>query len=238
MNFYEYIGLFIAAVGGGMFYFATKTTNPNYLKLALAFSGAYLFTITVVNLIPGLYLSNSGVVGYYILGGFFLQIILEFFSEGIEHGHVHSHKSHIATIPYSLMAGLCIHSFLEGMPLAAPFEHEHHHQTFLFGIILHHIPVAFALVSMLSLSGLKKNTIIYLLLFFALMTPAGAWVSTVLSETDILNVKVYFGQIMGVVVGIFLHISTTILFETGSDHKYNRNKIVIIVLGAAAALMI
>ena len=228
----------MTSLGGGLFYFLTKSTNHNYLKLSLAFSGAYLFSVSIVHLIPATYQSGGITVGYYILGGFFLQLILEYFSEGIEHGHIHIHQSKNPTIPISLMLGLCIHSFMEGMPLSSHFDHQHHHESFFRGIVLHHIPVAFALTSMLAGSGLKNRTVVVLLLIFSLMTPSGAWFSSILGDLDLFNIQNYYPNIMGIVVGIFLHISTTILFETGSDHKYNRNKILVIILGATAALLL
>ena len=41
---------------------------------------------------------------------------------------------------------------------------------------------------------------------------------------------------LGVVIGIFLHISTTILFESSSDHKFTMRKIVAVLLGIGIAL--
>jgi formate/nitrite transporter FocA (FNT family) len=41
--------------------------------------------------------------------------------------------------------------------------------------------------------------------------------------------------ILAVVVGIFLHISTTIIFETSENHKFNLLKLVSILVGCAFA---
>jgi zinc transporter ZupT len=232
----EYILLFATALGGGLLYLATRKTNLKNLKLALAFSGAYLFSISIVHLIPSLYQGSGQNVGFYILGGFFLQLILEYFSRGIEHGHIHVHPHPNPSVPYSLMIGLCVHSFLEGMPLSAHVGHGQHHSSLLAGIILHHMPVAFALVAMLSESGIRLRKVILMLSVFAVMTPLGAWCSGLLEHTEILDIRSYYHNIMGIVIGIFLHISTTILFETGSDHKYNRSKILVILCGAALAV--
>ena len=81
------------------------------MKLLIAFSGAYLFAITVLHLIPEIYHTNTdGIyIGLFILIGFFLQIILEHFSQGIEHGHEHEHLH--GSVPVSMMIGLCIHAF-------------------------------------------------------------------------------------------------------------------------------
>ena len=127
------------------------------MKLLIAFSGAYLFAITVLHLIPEIYHTNTdGVyIGLFILIGFFLQIVLEHFSQGIEHGHVQLQKN----VPVSMMIGLCIHAFLEGMPLGDHVHHHHHHthDALLTGIALHKIPVSIVLFSMFIHSGMKKT---------------------------------------------------------------------------------
>jgi hypothetical protein len=38
-------------------------------------------------------------------------------------------------------------------------------------------------------------------------------------------------------VGIFLHISTTILFESSENHRFNLIKFLVIILGAGLAFM-
>ena len=238
MNVWEYILLFMSVTCAGLFYFFFKKTNSTYLKLSLAFTGSYLFAISMVHLIPGVFTSDNLNIGYFILFGFFLQLVLEYFSQGIEHGHIHVHHSHghKNTFPVAMMAGLCIHSFLEGMPLAGNFKHDHANHSLLTGILLHHLPVAFALVSMLTSSGISKTWTIINLLIFAMMAPAGAALSVMLSETDLFHISQYFNQIMAVVIGIFLHISTTILFESSSDHRFNLYKLVVIIFGAMLAI--
>jgi hypothetical protein len=42
---------------------------------------------------------------------------------------------------------------------------------------------------------------------------------------------------MALVVGIFLHISTTILFETEENHKFNMVKFIAIIIGASIPLI-
>ena len=172
----------------------------------------------------------------YILVGFLFQIILELFSEGIEHGHVHVHHHPHAAFPLSIMLGLCIHSFFEGMPLAQ--RNGEVFNTGLFaGILLHHLPVAFALMSLLIASGLSKTKSLFNLFIFALMAPLGAWASQFIASGFGAN-EVYFDKVMGVVIGIFLHISTTILFESSEQHRFNYYKMGAILAGVGLALMI
>lgn len=70
------------------------------------------------------------------------------------------------------------------------------------------------------------------------MTPLGFMTSTFLSAGEIGNISQHFDKIMAVVIGIFLHISTTILFESGSadHHKFNKKKMAAVFLGIGLSL--
>ncbi|PWS31401.1 ZIP family metal transporter [Pedobacter paludis] len=232
MEAWKFCVLFFCAFLGGSAIFLVKSDKSKLLKLILSFSGAYLFAITVLHLIPDAYSgSDSREIGIFILIGFLLQIFLEQFSEGVEHGHIHKH--HNAQIfPYGIMISLCLHAFLEGMPLA-----KDHHNELIFGIALHHIPAAFALASILMQNHFKKGSIVFYLILFAVMAPLGFYVSIGLSNGTIGGVDAYFNKIMGIVIGIFLHISTTILFESSADHKINTRKMIAVLLGIGVALI-
>lgn len=232
MEYWKFVILFLSAFLGGIGVFLFKKDNNQRLKLILSFSGAYLFAITVLHLIPEVYKTGGNSAGLYVLGGFLLQIVLEQFSEGIEHGHIHKHSHEHAVFPFGIMISLCLHAFLEGMPLAEGPQNE-----LVFGIALHHIPAAFALGSVLLQNRLNRNTIILLLASFALMTPLGLLLSDGLSNGSIGNITAYFDGIMGIVIGIFLHISTTILFESSVDHHFNIRKMVAVLLGIGIALI-
>ena len=231
MESWELILLFGSSLLGGLGIFLFKKDNSNRLKLVLSFSGAYLFAITVLHLMPDVYFSGNPQIGLFILGGFLLQILMEQFSEGIEHGHIHKHSHKHYIFPFGIMISLCLHAFLEGMPLA-----QGQHEELVYGIALHHIPAAFALGSVLIENKLSKYILSSLLILFALMSPLGYWLSFEIGQGSIGNIEVYFDRIMGVVIGIFLHISTTILFESSVDHKFNLKKVVAVLLGVSIAL--
>ncbi|HEY4799326.1 MAG TPA: ZIP family metal transporter [Bacteroidia bacterium] len=205
------------------------------LKLILAFSGAYLLAIAVMHLIPEIYTHATFKTGLIILAGFLLQIVIEYFSEGIEHGHIHIHGHEEKIFPATMMLALSIHSFVEGMPLSG--ELTEIKKSLATGIILHNIPISIALVSMLLESGQKKSTAIFWLIIFALMTPAGALTGNLL-ETHLGIVSRYSNYLMALVVGIFLHVSTTILFESSEHHRFNIIKLLTILAGMCLAIII
>jgi zinc and cadmium transporter len=232
MEISQYLILFASVMLSGGAYYMIRSSSRYFLKLLLAFSGSFLFAISVLHLMPTVYSSDSPNIGLFVLLGFFIQIVLEFFSEGIEHGHIHVHHQHSQAFPLTMMVSLCLHSFLEGMPLAYDsHSHNGHNHSLFLGIALHHLPVAFALVSMLSDSGIKKIPSLLWLCLFACMAPLGSAVSYILGEGVLVDMSAYYDKLMAVVIGIFLHISTTILFESNNDHRFNMYKLGIIIIG-------
>ena len=235
------IALLIASVvAAALTVLIIKPTNRNRLKLLIAFSGSYLLSITALHLLPEVFL-NTGRGAYYgsfILVGFFTQVMLEYLSGGIEHGHIHHDKSN--KVPIALMIGLCLHAFLEGMPLiGAGEEHSHDHSHshdgeawqsgLLWGIVLHKYPVAMVFLSMLLNSGMNKLKAFGLLIVFGVMAPLGTLFAGIGVIGD------FNKEILAIVVGIFLHVSTTILFESNEGHKFNAYKMLAITAGLAIA---
>lgn len=199
-----------------------KPNSSLGFKLLLAFSGAYLLSVTVFELLPEVYESGDQRVGLFIMIGLLLQIILEFGSQGVEHGHMHHHKKS-NVFPFALLVSLCLHAFLEGFPLNTS-EH------LVYGVIIHKIPVAAILSTFLLHSGLSKGKVYLFLGIFALMTPLGSWI-----QLSFEGINQYTNYINAVVIGIFLHVSTTILFEASKNHTFNASKLAVIIFGVLLA---
>jgi len=205
------------------------------VRLLLSFSGAYLLAITILHLLPEVYSGghehvhnhdSEGVpVGVFILIGILIQSVLESFSKGAEHGHIHSH-SHSNDFPWMLFISLSIHAFSEGIPVGYANNPE-----LLWAIIVHKIPISIVLATFLLNSKLPKTYGYIFILLFALMSPLGV----LLSEKFTFFIE-YHAEITGITIGIFLHISTIILFESSKNHAFNYSKFIAIVLGMAVAL--
>jgi zinc transporter ZupT len=233
------VSLIVAVVLGGLIVTYLQASNKQkFIKLMLSFSGGFLLSIAFIHFVPELYASKTENIGVYILVGFLVQLALEFFSGGIEHGHVHVHKGQ--AMPWGLFISLSIHSFLEGIPLGNQYaghllESDHHHHgenSLLFGILFHQLPVAVALMTLLINTSISRMKAWAILLLFAIMTPAGLTLG--LTSTGLTTV-VDFNMILAIVVGMFLHISTTIIFETSENHKFNVLKLTSIIVGCSLA---
>lgn len=207
---------------GYVFALLIKPKNKTNLKLLLAFSGSFLLSLTVMHLLPEVYEGHDHNTGLFIMLGILFQIILEFFSKGAEHGHVHG-KPIMNQIPWLLFISLCIHAFLEGFPVG-------HHHDLAIGIAIHHLPIAIILTTFFINAELNKKAIFAFMITFALMTPLGTLASEYL---PVLNQ--YYTQITAVVIGILFHISSTIIFESSEGHKFNVAKVSMIILGIVLA---
>lgn len=218
--------LLILAVAIGYIIGKSISTEQKYLTRIMAFSGAFLLSLTVLEILPEVYNSDSNFpVGIFILAGVLLQLVLELFSQGAEHGHMH-HDASQQNFPWLLFIGLSIHALLEGLPIA---EGNH----LLWGILIHKIPEATMLTLFFTHTKQSVKHTLLCLSIFALMTPLG----TFLAETNPW-IKVYQTQIYAVVVGVFLHLSTTLLFESNKNHHFNISKILFILLGILLAFLL
>tara|TARA_R110002073_G_scaffold4213_4_gene28072 strand:- start:32998 stop:33687 length:690 start_codon:yes stop_codon:yes gene_type:complete len=195
-------------------------------QLFLSFSGAYLLSITVLHLLPEVFESKQQSIGIYILVGILLQSILEFFSKGAEHGHIHIHP-HTKGIPWLLFISLSLHAFFEGIPLAGA-----ENNALLWAIVIHKVPITVVLAAFLLKSDLPKSYAYLFIIAFALMSPLG----NLLSE-EIAYFSLYHTEITAVIIGIFLHIATAILFESSQNHQFNTKKFIAVLLGFAVALL-
>lgn len=192
-----------------------------------------MLSVTVLHMLPELYSRNSEHIGLWVLGGFMLQVVLEFFSRGIEHGHVHVHVQPHAhsganhTLPLVTLLSLFIHSFTEGMPFADPRVGGD--TVFVAGVLLHKLPMAIALATVLQRSAVGTGRSWATLSVFAVAAPLGILFGH------------HFGMRMGeeflsgalaLAIGMLLHISTTIIFETTPDHRFNAKRFATVLLGA------
>ena len=131
MYLYPFLAVIIGSV---IVLFLSKKAIQINSQLTLAFSGAFLLSITVFDLLPSLYTENifnnksdQKLIGLMIMIGILFQVILEFFSKGAEHGHINADND---KLPWILLVSLSIHAFIEGFSIRLD-------QNILYGIFIH-----------------------------------------------------------------------------------------------------
>lgn len=201
----------------------------------LVFTGAFLLGITLLHLTPESISELGGKAGIFIFIGFFLQVFMQKWSHGLEHGHGvtgNEKPEGIAQVGViGIVIGLSVHAFMEGLPLGFDYSEVSTLPALSFGILLHKLPEAMTLVVLLLHGGVNRHKSLFILFLFAAVSPLSALLTYSLNAEFplIQNTMVY---VLAIVTGAFLHISTTILLESGTKlHQLNRSKIWSILLG-------
>lgn len=204
-------------------FFGQKT---QLAKSMLILSAGFLITICLNEVFPEVYHSEQSNIGIFVIGGVLLQMVLENLTKGFEHGHFHYHHEGKKILPAALMIGMFIHAFMEGIPLANETDVM---SPYLWGIVLHNIPISFVLGAFLA-SHKKFSTASWLIItIFALASPLGLLLGQYFNP----DLKVYFLAVVG---GIFLHISSVIIFESNKNHNIDWKKIGLVLAGVLLAL--
>lgn len=226
--------LFLVTFIGGAIPLWIGIPSERKMHLLLAFSGSALLGITCLHLLPETFRDLPEHAGIYLLAGFFLQLLIQRATHGVEHGHTHVHD-HGHGIPVTgILLGLSVHAFMEGVPLGFNYHSEATNPSLYLAVGMHKLPEAMLLGILLQAVYSRGKTAIYLLLF-SLITPCAAFLATRLGMhygTMARTVSI----LIPVVAGAFIHISTTIFFESGTkQHMLTYQKVVAMLAGLVLA---
>ncbi|MFA6058205.1 MAG: ZIP family metal transporter [Taibaiella sp.] len=230
--------LFLITVAGGSFPLWNRSWNEQKMKYLLAFSGSFLLGITLLHLVPETMEKAGHKAGMFILCGFFLQQMIQRFTHGVEHGHAHidDHHHHVPILP--VFAGLAIHAFSEGLPLGIHYSDQATLPSLYAAIALHKLPEAMLITSLISAGNkANKNKAWLLLIIFSAITPVAGILTAALGARYSI-VHNFVDLCIPIIAGAFIHIATTIFFESGTkSHDMNWKKWSSVLLGIGFALI-
>lgn len=232
------IFLFLFSLIGGSIPLWRKNWNADSLQYLLAFSGAFLLSITFLHLIPESVHHLGTKAGALVAIGFFLQLILQRLTHGMEHGHIHQHKEKHQKAPIlALFIGLSIHALSEGLPLGITFEGEQVTFFLFLAIGLHKLPEAMLISALISKENAKKSNAWRMLIGFSLLTPAAAVLTHYLG-INYQTIYTISNWLIPIVSGAFVHIATTIFYESGTKkHELSIKKWIVIFAGLGLGLL-
>ena len=219
-----------------------KRVPEGVMRAVTIFGGAFLLAVCCLDMLPEV----AGMYGlleaegrhmqalspfFAILAGFLIQQLLESLSSHAEHGHIETAGSDTHTPMPGLMLGLSLHALLEGMPLVS--QELVVDRGLLWGIVVHNRPVALILTGLMVERGYGFWRVLLLLLVFGAMSPLGSLFKTfVLQPGELLQ-----HIIVGLVIGVLLHVSSSILFDHKRNHFSWLNVAIIAVAFCLAALI-
>lgn len=257
--------LAVALAGGALLELLGNKAIKN-LPLILAFGGSYIMGLLFLHLVPEAYSYSStvNIAGIFVLGGFLVQILLEYISMGLEHGHVHlvghcKDHDHAKALPWAALVSLCVHALLESMPLAegAGMENQVHKMgmaidhvhispdmdvtsPLFVGLALHKLPVALVLMGLMKSTGVSALSRWGVLAVFGLMPLIGMYGYDYVMHSSIElpgGAGAFMAATHGLVIGILLHVATTVLFEAGEGHRFNLKKLGAVIVGLSIAYL-
>jgi zinc transporter ZupT len=205
------------------------------MHLLLAFSGSFLLSITLLHLLPETFEDLGSKAGIYLLAGFFIQLLIQRFTHGLEHGHVHldQNNHHISLTP--ILLGLGLHAFMEGLPLGFNYRLGATEPSLYMAVAAHKLPEAM-LVTMLTMAAKGKRKAMIVLIGFSLITPLAGTIAVALGQNYSAMARLV-AALVPIVAGAFIHISTTIFFESGTKHHMlTRQKVIAMLAGVGIGL--
>ncbi len=226
--------LFIASWIGGAIPFLFRSQREKRAKLFLALSGAFLFGLVLTRFFPDLFQKAGPSIGIWVLGGFLIQSLLEPLSQGIEHGHAQRDASRGSATPYALLIGLSVHALLESVPLGVGYLV--HKEELLLGLAVHKLPVSLALAGLLLNAGKSPKKALLPFAIFTIMAPLGVMIGVFVPQLFQELPDAFPHYVLALVIGIILHVSTTILFESTEDHRFDLLKMIAVLGGFALAI--
>ncbi|HTC94850.1 MAG TPA: ZIP family metal transporter [Terriglobales bacterium] len=130
-----------------------------YLRYFVALGSGFMLAVALVEMAPESWRRNPEHAPLYILAGYFLVHFFEhtlaphfhFGEETHEHEFAHSHRT------YSVLLGLMIHTFFDGIAIASGFiVSARLGWLIFFAVVLHKIPEGFTVASVMLAAGRSR----------------------------------------------------------------------------------
>lgn len=222
--------------------FLLKRDN-NHLHTLIAFSGGVMLGVLFIMLLPeALHETveaefDFDTACYMVLAGFVLLFVIDFlvktylgFDEHGEDEHAHSITS------LSAFSGLAIHSFFDGLALAAAFTAgEEVGLLVLVGLCLHKTVVAFSLASTMIMGENPRTAWTYLIIF-SLVSPLATVASYAFLNSGEFS---YTGPALCLSAGIFMFVTMCDILPEAFHHRGNDPKqLLCLLLGLAVAIIV
>lgn len=230
--------LFLVTLVGGAMPLWSKEWTEQRMKYLLAFSGSFLLSVTFLHLIPESIEHIGPFSGFLLVCGFFLQQFFQKFTHGVEHGHKHVVNHVHAGIPvWSVFWGLALHAFAEGLPLGIFYSESVILPSLFLAIALHKLPEAMLIISLFYQHNRNKKQTWIILVLFSLITPFSS-LAAYLIGYQFAVVEQIIQWIVPLIAGAFIHISTTIFFESGTKaHDMTIKKWMVVLLGVGFGML-
>jgi len=205
----------------------------------IGFGAGFLLSVTVLDLFPEA-LKDYPLAPLLIALGYFLIFLFEQTPLGF-HAHDHGPREHVSELlavsqaaSLAIFIGLFIHSFFDGLAIAAAVDVSSSLAVpILVGILIHKIPGTFSLAAVLLASTGRKRLAFLGSLGVAVATLLGAILTLMLGRLS----EIWIKGILAVAAGTFVYVAATELIPIVNESGRKGARLSVII-GAASFFLI
>jgi zinc transporter ZupT len=234
----------LANVFGGLILFPSKlhSNYKQYLKYLLALGAGFMLAVTIVEILPktivlwqkkfpdgdDLYIPMLLLMAGYLLTQFFEHTIAPHFHLGEE---VHADEMVSTSSAYTAVGGLLIHTFFDGVSIAAAAQIDVNLGLLVFiAVFLHKFPEGFTIGSMILAAGKGFREVMTATSLIGATTLIGVLVFYVIG-TNLGDAVAYALPLAG---GVTLYVAASDLIPEVNHHGGNRPLVSISVFAGVA----
>ncbi len=223
----------VLAAAGNLVGAAAVTARPRWsprtLELLLAFSAGFMVVVAIAGLVPEAIAHGGTAAAGTILAGFLLVHLTQHALVG--HFHFGEETHHVSrAVSMSALAGLLLHTFVDGVAIASAFNVSDRLGGLVFGaVFLHKVPEGLAISSLWIASGRSRSA--------AFGAAAALGVATVLGVvfTDLVDPLADWG--LALAAGVTLYVGASNLIpEFQGKSGWTHNVVFFAGCGIALAL--
>jgi ZIP family zinc transporter/zinc and cadmium transporter len=165
----------LADVVGGALVVGRRHWNRTVLHYFLALGAGFMLAVAFLRMVPESLDSGSHAYLYVLIGYFVVHLTEHTLTPHFHFGEEVHHDALVhPSVGYIGLAGLCIHTFFDGVAIASGFLVSPPLGFILFAaVLLHKLPEGFTVASLMLASGVSRRTALLASVVLGLATLAG-----------------------------------------------------------------
>jgi ZIP family zinc transporter/zinc and cadmium transporter len=170
-------------VVGGALVAGRRRWSRTFLQYFLALGAGFMLAVAFLRMVPESLDNGSHAYLYLLIGYFLVHLTEHTLTPHFHFGEEVHHDALVSPVAgYIGLAGLCIHTFFDGVAIASGFLVSPRLGLVLFGaVLLHKLPEGFAVGSLVLASGGSRAAAVGAAGVLGLVTLAGAGATTALA---------------------------------------------------------
>ena len=193
----------LADVVGGALVAGRRRWDRTFLQYFLALGAGFMLAVAFLRMVPESLETGSHVYLYVLIGYFLVHLTEHTLTPHFHFGEEVHHDALVhPAVGYMGLAGLCIHTFFDGVAIASGFLVSPPLGLILFAaVLLHKLPEGFAVGSLMLASGASRRA--------ALLASAVLGLATVVGAVFMTAFTGIVGQALALSAGVTIYVAAS-----------------------------